>query len=142
MKNFLKETLLLVILSLLAPIVLFFLGGSGVFFLGYLGFLFLLMPYIIAHLVSSFLFWYKREKKSFFKLFFLRSLYLIALIFQLAFYKDLEISVGIIFTIVVFSSLTFNNFVFLALKKITEKNHEFFILFTMTSCNFFQLGLQ
>jgi len=128
MKNFFKETLLLAILSLLVPIILFFLGADSLLFIAYFGFLFLLIPYIVAQLVSSFLFWYNIKKDFFFKLFFLRSLYLIiamiiALIFQLVLYKDWieDASVVVFISIVVFSSLTFNNFLFLILKKITEK---------------------
>jgi len=125
MKDFLKETLLLAVLSFLTPIVLFLLGGSDVFFISYIGFLFLIIPYIIAHFVSSFLFWYKKKNDFFFKLFFLRSLYLfvaiiIALIIQLTLYKYIEISIGIIFSIIVFSFLTFNNFLFLLIRKITN----------------------
>jgi len=125
MKDFFKETLLLAILSFLTPIVLFLLGGSDVFFISYIGFLFLIIPYIIAHFVSSFLFWYKRKNDFFFKLFFLRSLYLfaaiiIALVIQLTLYKDIETIIGIIFSIIVFSSLTFNNFLFLLIRKITN----------------------
>jgi len=127
MKNFFKETLLLAILSLLVPIILFFLGADSLLFIAYFGFLYLLIPNIIAQIVSSFLFWHKRKKNFFFKLFFWRSFYLmiaivVALIFQLVFYKDWieDASVVVFISIVVFSSLTFNNFLFLVFKKITE----------------------
>jgi|GEM_PF-2321743 len=148
MKNFFKETLLLAILSLLVPIILFFLGADSLLFIAYFGFLYLLIPHIIAQLVSSLLFWHNEKKDSFFKLFFLRSLYLmiamiIALIFQSVLYKDWieDTKVVVFISIIVFSSLTFNNFLFFILKKITEilptRAMNFFILLVMTSCNFF-----
>ena len=124
MKNFLKESLLLLVLSIPIPVILFFTGADSLLYLALFGFYMLLIPYVIAQLVSSILFWYKKEKQSFLNSFLLRSVYLLvaillAGIFQLVLTK--EWGVSLIIAIVSFISLTFNNFLFLTLKKVFEK---------------------
>lgn len=124
MKNFVRESLLLLMLSIPIPLILFFIGVDSLLYFAIFGFYMLLIPYIIAQLVSSVLFWYKKEKKSFFNLLLFRSFYLlvailIAGIFQIVLNK--EWGVSLIIAIITFLSLTFNNFLFLILKKIFEK---------------------
>jgi len=124
MKTFLKETLLLIALSIPIPIILFFIGVDSLLYFTIFGFYLLLIPYVIAQLVSSVLFWYKKGKKSFFNLLLFRSVYLfaailLAVIFQLILNKEWGIS--LLIAIISFLSLTFNNFLFLILKKIFEK---------------------
>lgn len=124
MKNFLKETLLLLVLSIPIPVILFFIGVDSLLWFAIFGFYMLLIPYVIAQLVSSVLFWYKREKKYFFNLLLFRSLYLfiailLAVILQLIFSK--EWSISLIIAVITFISLTCNNFLFLILKKTFEK---------------------
>src|SRR5690606_40925808 len=97
MKTFLKETLLLIALSIPIPLILFFIGVDSLLYFAIFGFYMLLIPYVIAQLVSSVLFWYKREKKSFFNLLLFRSLYLfvvilLAVIFQLILNKEWGVS--------------------------------------------------
>lgn len=124
MKNFLKESLLLLALSIPIPLILVFIGVDSLLYFAIFGFYMLLAPYVIAQLVSSILFWYKKEKKSFLNSFLLRSVYLLVaillvVIFQLILNK--EWGVSLIIAVITFISLTFNNFLFLIFKKIFEK---------------------
>lgn len=124
MKNFVRESLLLLMLSIPIPVILFFMEVESLLYLAFFGFYMLLIPYIIAQLVSSIFFWYKKAEKSFFKLLLFRSFYLlvailIAGIVQIVLNKEWGIS--LIIAIITFLSLTFNNFLFLILKKIFEK---------------------
>lgn len=124
MKNFVRESLLLLVLSIPIPIVLFFMGAESLLYLTLFGFYMLLIPYVIAQLVSSILFWYKREKKSFFNLLLFRSFYLLVAILIAGIFHSVlnkEWGVNLLIAIITFISLTFNNLLFLILKKIFEK---------------------